>query len=85
MDHRRGRDVPRPEEVVLLSDSKTPDRTPALLSEDAAASECGVSSPTFRRWAAASCIAPVLMPGAGRRRFYRREDIEIFTRSGPAR
>jgi hypothetical protein len=46
-----------------------------------AASKCGLSRPTFRRWVAASCIEPVLVPGAERRKFYRREDIDAFVSS----
>jgi len=53
----------------------------ALLTEEAAADKCGVARPTFRRWVAASCIQPVLAPGGGSRKLYRREDVESFTRS----
>lgn len=56
------------------------DQEDALLSEEAAATKCGVSRTTFRRWAAASCIHPVLVPGAERRKFYRCEDVEAFAR-----
>lgn len=59
----------------------TPDREPVLLSEEVAAGKCGVSRPTFRRWVVANCIEPVLLPGAERRKLYRREDIEAFVRS----
>ena len=59
----------------------TPDHEPVLLSEEVAAGKCGISRPTFRRWVAASCIEPVLVPGAERRKLYRREDIEAFVRS----
>ena len=53
----------------------------ALLTEEAAATRCGVSRPTFRRWVAARCIQPVLVPGGGGRKLYRREDVESFARS----
>ena len=53
----------------------------ALLTEEAAANECGVSRPTFRRWVAASCIQPVLVPGGGSRKLYRREDVASFAAS----
>ena len=56
------------------------DQERALLTEEAAANECGVSRPTFRRWVAARCIQPVLVVG-GSRRLYRREDIESFAPS----
>ena len=59
----------------------TPDDEPVLLSEEMAAGKCGLSRPTFRRWVAASCIEPVLVPGAERRKFYRREDIDAFVSS----
>lgn len=59
----------------------TPDHEFALLSEEAAAGKCGISRPTFRRWAAANCIEPVLAPGAVRRRLYRPEDIAAFVNS----
>jgi predicted DNA-binding transcriptional regulator AlpA len=59
----------------------SPDHEPALLSEEATASKCGISLPTFQRWIAASCIEPVMVPGAERRKFYRREDIDAFARS----
>ncbi len=64
-----------------LSQTRTPDPEPALLSEEVAATRCGVSRPTFRRWAAANCVQPVPVAGAERRRLYRREDIEVFIRS----
>lgn len=64
-----------------MSDSTPPDHQPALLSEDAAARECGVSRPTFRRWAVARCITPVLVPGTERRELYRQEDVDVFRRS----
>jgi hypothetical protein len=63
-----------------LSKPTTPDHEPALLSEEVAASKCGISRTTFRRWAA-SCIEPLMAPGAERRKLYRREDIEAFVRS----
>ena len=50
----------------------------ALLTEEAAANKCGVSRPTFRRWVAARCIQPVLVPGGGSRKLYRREDVDSF-------
>lgn len=53
----------------------------ALLTEEAAANECGVTRSTFRRWVAASCLQPVLVPGGGSRKLYRREDVESFARS----
>jgi predicted site-specific integrase-resolvase len=59
----------------------TRDHEPVLLSEEVAASKCGISRPTFRRWVAASCIEPLMAPGAERRKLYRREDIEAFVRS----
>ena len=59
----------------------TPDHEPVLLSEEAAAGKCGISRPSFRRWVAASCIEPVLVPGAEHHRLYRREDIEAFLNS----
>jgi predicted DNA-binding transcriptional regulator AlpA len=59
----------------------SPDHEPALLSEEATASKCGISLPTFQRWIAASCIEPVMAPGAARSKLYRREDIEAFARS----
>jgi predicted DNA-binding transcriptional regulator AlpA len=59
----------------------SPDHEPALLSEEAAASKCGISRPTFRRWIAANCIEPVMAPGVAHSKLYRREDIEAFTRS----
>jgi hypothetical protein len=64
-----------------LTEPMTPDHEPVLLSEEAAAGKCGISRPTFRRWVAASCIEPVLVPGSARGRFYRKEDIEAFVRS----
>ena len=59
----------------------SPDHGPAMLSEEAAASKCGISRPTFRRWIAANCIEPVMAPGAARSKLYRLEDIEAFARS----
>jgi predicted DNA-binding transcriptional regulator AlpA len=59
----------------------TPDHESVLLSEETAAGKCGISRPTFRRWVAANCIEPVLVPGAERRKLYRREDIEAFVRA----
>ena len=59
----------------------SPDHEPALLTEEAAASKCGISRPTFRRWIAANCIEPVMAPGAARSKLYRLEDIEAFARS----
>jgi predicted site-specific integrase-resolvase len=53
----------------------------ALLTEEVAANKCGVSRPTFRRWVAARCIQPVLAPGGGSRKLYRREDVEGFSPS----
>ncbi len=53
----------------------------ALLTEEAAASKCGVSRPTFRRWVTARCIQPVLVPGGGGRKLYRPEDVESFAHS----
>ena len=53
----------------------------ALLTEEAAADQCGISRPTFRRWVAARCIQPVVVPGGGGRKLYRREDVESFARS----
>ena len=57
----------------------TRDHEPVLLSEEVAASKCGISRPMFRRWVAAACIQPV--PRAERRKLYRPEDIEAFVRS----
>jgi excisionase family DNA binding protein len=57
------------------------DQGHALLTEEAAANQCGVTRPTFRRWVAARCIQPVLVPGGGSRRLYRREDVESFGHS----
>ena len=64
-----------------MTEPMTPDHEPALLSEEVAAGKCGIRRPTFRRWVAANCIEPVMMPGAERRKLYRREDIEAFARS----
>ena len=64
-----------------LTEPLSPDHEPALLSEEAAASKCGISRPTFRRWIAANCIEPVMAPGVTRSKFYRREDIEAFAGS----
>ena len=64
-----------------LTEPMSPDHEPALLSEEAAASKCGISRPTFRRWIAANCIEPVMAPGVAHSKLYRREDIEAFTRS----
>jgi predicted site-specific integrase-resolvase len=64
-----------------LTKPNTLDQERALLTEEAAANTCGVTRPTFRRWAAASCIQPVLAPGGGSRKLYRREDVESFARS----
>ena len=57
------------------------DQERALLTEELAASKCGVSRPTFRRWVAARCIQPVLVPGGGSRKLYRREDVDSFAHS----
>ena len=59
----------------------SPDHEPALLSEEATASKCGISLPTFQRWIAANCIEPMMAPGAARSKLYRLEDIEAFARS----
>ena len=64
-----------------LTEPMSPDHEPALLTEEAAASKCGISRPTFRRWIAANCIEPVMAAGAARSKLYRREDIEAFARS----
>jgi hypothetical protein len=52
-----------------------------LLTEEMAATKCGVSRLTFRRWVVARCIEPVLEPGSERHKLYRREDVELFARS----
>jgi hypothetical protein len=70
-----------PLEVPPLTKPIILDQERALLTEEAAANTCGVSRPTFRRWVAARCIQPVVVPGGDRRKLYRREDIEGFTRS----
>lgn len=57
------------------------DQESALLTEELAADTCGVSRPTFRRWVAARCIQPVLVPGGGSRKLYRREDVDSFAHS----
>ena len=64
-----------------LTEPMSPDHEPALLSEEAAASKCGISRPTFRRWIAANCIEPVMAPGVAHSKLYRLEDIEAFARS----
>lgn len=70
-----------PQEVPLSTKPTLPNDKPVLLSEEVAASKCGVSRPTFRRWVAANCIKPVLVPGAERRKLYNLADIEVFVLS----
>jgi len=67
-----------------LTEPMSPDHGPALLSEEAAASKCGISLPTFQRWIAANCIEPMMAPGAARSKLYRLEDIEAFARTADA-
>jgi hypothetical protein len=57
------------------------DQESALLTEELAANTCGISRPTFRRWVAARCIQPVVVPGGGGRKLYRREDVDSFAPS----
>ena len=64
-----------------MTEPMSPDHEPALLSEEATASKCGISLPTFQRWIAANCIEPMMAPGAARSKLYRLEDIEAFARS----